>query len=233
MKGEARKMNLSIKPLNLFGLVALLAVVGLLMPAGMADPIDPSIIVRGARSGSYPIDESVEVLILTNDFFFDYGGFFDSTSPTAPLGNRGSLVFKNATGQTITQLTIRFAYSDFFGADGYYDTSDKLAFDVILGDGSPFTSGTYEVDESPGGFVTWTLFGNLPSVEVSTVAASPFVALVAVAPPTHDDGYFELQFNDFPEGMTGILSVPEPGAALLLMFGLGVTGLLSRWRKAS
>ncbi len=62
-------MNLSNKPLNLFGFVASLALFVSLMPAGMADPIDPSIIVRGASRGTYPIDESVEVLELTSDFF--------------------------------------------------------------------------------------------------------------------------------------------------------------------
>jgi hypothetical protein len=231
MKGEARKMNLSIKPLNLFWFVALLALFGLSMPAVMGDPIDPSIIVRGASRGSYPIDESVEVLELTDAFFSDYGGFFVELGTAPPLGNLGSLVFKNATGQAITQLTIQFAYRDFFG-EGGYDTSDLLAFEVFFGDGSPFKTGTVEVDDSPGGFVTWTLFGYVPPAEVSALASTAITALVAVV-PSYDEGYFELQFNDFPEGMTGILSVPEPGAVLLLMFGLGATGLLSRWRKAS
>jgi len=200
------------------------------LTAAMADPIDPSIIVRGASSGTYSIDEPVEVLELTSTFFTGHDGEFYVDATTAPLGNSFRLVFKNATDQAITQLTIRFAFDDFFGAGGY-DPNALLAFGFTFESGSPFTSGTAASD-GPGGFVTWTFFGNLPPVVApSSLAKSPTVQMVVA--PSYDPGYFELEFNDFPEGMQGILSVPEPGSLLFLIFGLSITGYLSRRRKAA
>lgn len=194
------------------GLIALLIGLGS-MAWGLADPVDPRIVVRGTSvSGTYHIEDLTPFTItLDQATVLGLNGTFDTGSdPNSALDNAFGLIFQNLTGQTITRIVIQFAIDDFYSGSHVdpYAPSDTLIYEGEGRNGFTFLGDPFA--EVSNGVVTWTFTGTVPSGTLDK-----------------DTNLFFVNFFYFPQGTTAHITVstPEPGTVLLLLVGLALFGI--------
>ena len=214
--------------MKLIRFLMVVAFLGISASAAFADSTDPTLLTSGCGRLGQP---KCDAYLITSPNFTQTITLLPDTSGDPALAGDLTASFINDSGQTLTPgFTVTFVVPDNLSFQGCGSNEGVTLLFTCTGGGSP------ESPIGPGGTAVFTLTGaTLCSVNSDDVIGSDSPGGFSLITDEDEDDLCQSSFTialqpvfgeTLPNSITGSITTPEPGSAVLLLFGLAA-GLLA------